>query len=560
MMKSSQRRGRRAIVALAAIVSLTLTACGSEGDTGASNEPQGPPPSTDYFGYQTNTRLVTTNAGTAFGSATNSEVLSGRLYPAAFVPGPGGQLIPNSDLVTTRDITDPAPDSPRKILYTISEDARFSDGKPVACEDFLLAYKAGKMRDLFGSQAPLANEIASLQCAAGFKQFVVTFNPGQGERWRYLFGSGTVMPSHAIAHKAGMDQDQLVGALYAEDPTQLEEVARLWRYGFSVTDFDPELQLSYGPFVIDRIGPEGEVVLKANDDYYGDPPAIDSLVVWPRSADTQKLVDAGALKVADSASPNPDWFDRNAETNPYEVQSQVGDLTDTLVLSGFGLFSQQWARQAFAACVDQSRLAQVSSEESGIEVAPAYVHLLRHSDPLIPRLDPVTNPHKKPNMELAGGLAGQTIRVGYLGPDERLAAMVQALKQSCEPAGITIEDASAEHMSQIYLEMDPETGMPTIDAFLGPVDPMYEYGAPEALIQNVAALRSAEEKLWEDLYDIPVSAQPRTFILDKSVENVVPFTGLSGIGWNMDRWRVNEQLAAEMSAEISAANEENSEQ
>ncbi len=30
-------------------------------------------------------------------------------------------------------------------------------------------------------------------------------------------------------------------------------------------------------------------------------------------------------------------------------------------------------------------------------------------------------------------------------------------------------------MSQHYLEMDPVTWTPTIDAFLGPVDPMTEY-------------------------------------------------------------------------------------
>jgi peptide/nickel transport system substrate-binding protein len=159
-------------------------------------------------------------------------------------------------------------------------------------------------------------------------------------------------------------------------------------------------------------------------------------------------------------------------------------------------------------------------------------------------------------MELAGQLAGQTIRIGYLGPDERLAAMVQAIKESCEAAGVTVEDVAAEHMSQIHLEIDPETGLPTIDAFLGPVDPMYEYGGPEALIQNVSALRVAEEKLWEDLYDIPVSAQPRTFILDRSVENVVPYTGLSGIGWNMDRWNINEELLGQ----VTATSEETSEQ
>ena len=174
-----------------------------------------------------------------------------------------------------------------------------------------------------------------------------------------------------------------------------------------------------------------------------------------------------------------------------------------------------------------------------MDVPPVYTRTLRHSDPVGTHLSDIADAHKKPDMTKASELSGNTIKIGYLGPDERYAAMVEEIKAMCEPAGITIEDQSAEYMSQHYLEMDPVTWTPIIDVFLGPVDPMSEYTTPDADISNLKEIRGAEEKLWEDVPSIPVAAQPRVFIVDRNVKGVVPYTGSAGIGWNMDRWAVS---------------------
>ena len=60
-------------------------------------------------------------------------------------------------------------------------------------------------------------------------------------------------------------------------------------------------------------------------------------------------------------------------------------------------------------------------------------------------------------MDKAGQLAGMTIRIGYLGEDERLQAMVDSIRQQCEPAGITVEEVTGGNVSAAFLEMDPET-------------------------------------------------------------------------------------------------------
>ena len=55
--------------------------------------------------------------------------------------------MPNSDLVTTHEWMD---GDQRNVLYTVTEDATYSDGTPVTCDDFLLAYTAGQMQEILG--------------------------------------------------------------------------------------------------------------------------------------------------------------------------------------------------------------------------------------------------------------------------------------------------------------------------------------------------------------------------------------------------------------------------
>lgn len=560
-----------AIAAGFSALALVAASCSSEesdsGDQAAPSDPE----SYNYTGYMVNSQLATTNAGTAFGSTTSAAQLSTRLYPGLFVPGPSGQLIPNADLVETEKLPPAADSDQESVRLTLADDATFSDGAPVTCDDYLLAYTAGTHPVEFASHMPLMNDIADIECAPHSKAFTLTFYKDQGHRWRQMFGPGTVMPAHALAQKTDMSMEDLNAALHAEDMAALQPVAELWRYGFSTAkdDFDPELQVSYGPFTAEKVGDSGEVFLKANEQYRGDKPALDRLVVWPSSADAQELEDKGVLKVADSATAAPGWLSGNAGedaesaegkepdhdsagedsagagNDQFETTTKVGLQTDTLTLSQAGIFAEPSARKAFAACVDQASMAHKSSEISGVDVPPAYVRTVSVQDPVAQTLGSVAKDHEGTDMAAAGQLNGTTIKVGYVGPDKRYQAMIEALRASCEPAGITIEDAADEQLSQFYLNPNPETGEPTIDAFLGPVDPLTEYSAADSSIKNSVQLKEQEEQLWDSVPSIPIAAQPRVFIVHRDVEGVLPYTGISGIGWNMDRWHVLAQEPVE---------------
>lgn len=529
---ATRQRPRTLLAALGLGAALTLGAC--------APPPEEPSESTslDSFGYAVPSVLETSNTGTLEGASNGALLLSTRLYPGVYIPGPSGQMIPNSDLMQHQVL----PGANRQVIYTIADDATYSDGTPVTCTDYLLSYKAGVLEALFGSHLPLTQQVERMDCNPGSKRFTVVFQEGKGDRWRQLFGPGSVLPAHAIAGKAGMSTGELHTALMDENWEALAEPARIWREGFRLSEFDPELQVSSGPFKIESVGERGEVTLVANDTFYGDPPALDRLVVWPEDVAKTELVEQGALRVAEADTY--DWVDRDDPMNPYEIEQSVGQLTETLTLGNAGVFYSWDARQAFAACVDQRAVAAASSAVSGIEVPPVATHVASHDDPVARQLTEVTEPHLETNPTVAAPYAGMTVRIGYQGPDERKAAMVEAIRDSCEPMGITVLDAAAEGstLADLNRTLTGQWGEEihregAIDAVLREVDPQMEYAEVAPDVGDVPGLREAEEQLWEQVPAIPLAAQPRTFVIDGDVGNVVVYTGLSGIGWNMDRWR-----------------------
>lgn len=537
-------RFKRAVAFAAALAvgTAAMAACGSEdgGDEQAKK----------LFGYQVLSELRTTNAGTLEGATDLSEQLSVRLYPGVYVPGPSGQMIPNTDLVTTQVL----PGDQRKVVYTLSESAVFSDGTPVTCSDFLLTFTAGQYPGLFGSHMPLFDDTEDLSCTTGSKEFTLTFKEHRGARWRGLFEAGTVLPAHAVARKLNKSIEELDDDLRSDDFSRLKPAADVWRRGFSLGEFDPELQVSFGPFKISEVGDNGEVTLVANEYYYGVAPQTAEMVVWPGSADSAELAAAEALRIGDLREPKPAWHDVDAEGNRLSVDTEVGELTEVLTFPEVGMWAVEENRQAFAKCVDPRAVAKASSEASGVEVPVTPLHVLQHADPLADRVAGVAAPHLDVNIEAASALSGYEVRIGYPYPDARFAAMVDSIRRSCEPAGINVIDVTAvagateggktlADLPRIeYDEWGNETWTEgSADVILRAEDPMREYPAANNRAQELGALRAQEEHLWKQLPSIPLAAQPRTFAVDGAVRNVVPYTGLAGIGWNMDRWQLHSE-------------------
>jgi len=563
-------------------VAITAVATLMAGCSSADKDPKDPT-ALDYFGYQLPVPLVTTNAATNLGDSLKMQRLSGRIFPGAFIPGPSGQRIPNTDLVSTQVLPGPQ----RQVIYTLSDQAEFSDGVPVTCDDYAFAFAAGSNPDVFSSHMPQMQQVERVDCTPGSKQFTVVFQQGKGGRWRELFGAGTVLPAHAIAKKLGMETADLTAGLQQGDQELLGRAAHVWRFGYALDKFDPELQVSYGPFKIESVGDEGEVVLVPNDKYYGDTPEVSKIVVWPSTKESAELQEAGALMVGDLNDYNPEWYQAPPEPDDganaddvrtgkdgkqadeseaseagetpasdsvdpqspeahQELQTVIGEMTDTLVFADAGPWALKENRQALAKCLDLRAVAAASSSVAGIEIPPSPVHVLTHNDPMSRRLGDIAYPHLNVDIEGARVAQGLELQVAYPVPSTRFHAMVEAMKKSCEPAGITITDVTgngktrADLLSEepVWNEMGELDRGGKIDAYIGAVDPMMEYESATSRSEELRSLRAEERRLWDEVPSIPLAPQPRTFIVDNSIKNVVVYTGPVGIGWNMDRWHV----------------------
>lgn len=528
MMRTTLRKGAAKIVASATAISLAGCAGIDSGGDDTS------------FGFLVPTPLLTTNAGSLEGRSTQAQLLSTALYPGVYVPGPQGQMIPNTDLVTTQEL--PGPE--RRVNYSLSQDAVFSDGTPVTCSDYLLAFTAGTHPALFGSSMPLFDDTAELTCTPGSKDFTVVFKEGRGARWRGLFEAGTVLPAHAVAKQLGLSIEELDEALTSEDVDRLRPIANLWRDSFNLDNFDPELQTSFGPYTIANVGEDGEVVLKANEFYYGDAPTEPEIVVWPGSADAASLAESGELAVGELRDQTPDWFDPNAENNRLDVSTVAGELTEVLQFPDVGTWADEEHRRALSRCVDPRAVAEATGAVVGQPLPVAPLHVLQNDDTLAKRVAEAVQQRLDVDIEAARALEGTEVRIAAAYPSEHYAAMVDAMRVSCEPAGITIVDATGDGKTLADL---PRTEIGqwgeevategTIDAFLYPADPMTSFPAALNKADNLSTLRSQELFLWDRLPTIPLIAQPVTFAIDREVSNVVAYTGLAGIGWNINRWQ-----------------------
>ena len=116
------------------------------------------------------------------------------------------------------------------------------------CDDFLLTQAAGSRSDLFGSDMPLFNQVAGIDCAPGAKQFTVHFNPGFGQRYRELFTPGTVLPSHTVAQAA--EVQDVVGAIDSQDEQALQQLGQAWQDTFNVATTDPSTVPTHGPCLL----------------------------------------------------------------------------------------------------------------------------------------------------------------------------------------------------------------------------------------------------------------------------------------------------------------------
>ncbi len=514
----------------------------------------------------------------------NSAVVD-RMFSSFWYFGTDGSIIPNKDFGTYEKTSD----DPLTVKYTISDDAKWSDGTPVTAGDFIFHWAANNDTvKAEGSETPLFDSISFEQGKyipeapegeADGKEFTVTY-PEPYADWEILIS--TALPAHVVAKEAGMSFEELVTAAKEKDVEALTPAAEFWNDGW---DFSPgelpdaSLVPSMGPYKFKDGGWQAgqSITLEANPEYWGTPPATKELVL--RFADPKTHVQAlqnGDLDVIEPQA-TVDTL-QQLEGLGDDVNVQTGDqLTwehvDYNRGEGSVFADSPELREAFALCLPRQQIVDNLIKPI---YADAQVMNLREVFPFQDKYQEVVDeayPKEmdQPNIEKAkelvekSGVSKPTVRLGYQAGNQRRTETVALIKSSCDQAGFDVQDANSpvffkevmpagDYDAALYAwagsgqkasgaNIYQSDGAQNQQSYNNPeVDAAWDKLAT-SLDENeqLEQVKTIEKLLWEDFQAIPLYAHPGLVGHKADVANVRDTAAQSGALWNVEQWvRVQE--------------------
>ena len=168
--------------------------------------------------------LGTYNTNTVVGAASAGAQAFARTLTGFGYHGPDGQVVADHDFGTISVVGG----APLVLDYQIADNAVYSDGKPVTCDDLVLAWAAQSGRFPGFDAATQAGyvDIANIECMPGQKKARVSFIPDRGVvDYNQLFTATSMMPSHVIADQLNID---VTAALLSNNAPVVEQIAKLW--------------------------------------------------------------------------------------------------------------------------------------------------------------------------------------------------------------------------------------------------------------------------------------------------------------------------------------------
>lgn len=541
----------RTAAALALVAVLGLSGCMG-----------GPAASIDYAVDGT---LSSYNTNTVAGAASAGPQAFARTLTGFSYHGPDGQIVADHDFGSVAVVGR----APLILDYVISDQAVYSDGKPITCDDLVLTWAAqsGRFPGFDAASRAGYRDIAAVECAPGQKRARVSFVQdraflGYGD----LFAATSLLPSHVIADELGLGDGGVTTAVQTNDLNALERIAQAWN---TIWDLKPGIDLklfpSSGPYRLQSVSEDGAVVLVANDKWWGTKAVTDKVTVWPRGADIQERVNEGSFDVVDIATGSSGLL--NLPDDYVSTETPSAGI-EQLIFGRAGPLAAPPARRAFALCtprdviarnaempIANSRLNPASEDAYGAAEGAAEAGQFNVANPDAARAAIDNQPI--------------TVRVGYQTPNARLAATVGAIAKSCAAAGITVQDAGSETSGPVALrnnEIDAllastggasgsgSSGSSAIDAYAlrsgngnnlsgyqnpridGIIDALAVTSDPKELARLVA---EGAPMLWADMPTLPLYRQERTVLASTKMFAVSSNPTRWGAGWNMDRWKLS---------------------
>ena len=548
--------------------SLVLAACaggGTDPDTdNTSNEPV-------TFTYAYEQEWQAYNTGTAATNASQNGIPMNRVLLGFWYFAPDGSVAPDTDFGTYEKVSD----DPLTINYSFADDAVWSDGDPIDCDDAYLAWysNTGRTKTFKTISTDGYEDIKTVQCADGDKDFTVVYDKPYAD-WVANFGS--ILPAHVVEKQAGIDD--LIKAIDDNDP-KLDAAGDFWTKGwvFKPGELpDPSLIPSSGPYKLSKWESGNSLTLAANENFYGDAPLADTVVIRFIAATSQaQALENGEIQAMDP-QPNPD------------LQKQLEQLGDSIVFEtkdqftwehydfNFkGAFGDKALREAFALCLPRQTIvdnlikpdnpdAIVLNSRYFLPFQPDYQEV---ADAITPAEYATQDIAKAKQILEDANAVGTQLRLGYILPNDRRAAEAQLVIDACGPKGAGFDVVDEGDKTFFNADGALVTGNFDVALFAWAGSPLVtgsssiyvtdggsNYGKysnkkvdelintlnqtsePDAQKQIIIEM---ETIIWNDLATIPVFAFPGIVAYQANAQGVEYNATQAGLTWNMQDWTIS---------------------
>ncbi len=500
------------------------------------------------------------NPNTPAGAASSTPTLLSSVLPSAYVINP--KLIPevNADLLSSVETISP---SPLTIQYVINPKAVWSDGVPVTADDFIYAWQSQRgdgVDPTTGRPDQVAStlgyrDVQSVVPSNNGKTVTVTFSTPFTD-WRVMFDH--MVPAH-IARVVG------------------------WNHGFDA--FNPAVDLSAGPMILQSVSPSGQAVLARSPRWWGTPAVLDKVVVNVASAPAGW---ASQLVTADRAATQPVAFDLGSLDTVSSMPNTQSMIRPSLRLLDLAfnvaspLMSRVAARQAVAHAIDRTDLLDRSVGTIEPDLVVSEDHLATPSQSNYTpssaageysTRDPVSTDRLLRSIGYHQDATGQyvdasgtplTLRMAVQTDDPWTAGLADQITAQLHQLGITVVTVSVSGstplaatdydmalISQLsspfqtvtaswYSDAQGLVGEDTADwsNFDDPqVDQLFDQAA-QALnpVTGGTIYGQIDDQLWDQMVSLPLFAEPGFEANGVQLANVEYNPSIDGILWNLALW------------------------
>lgn len=501
--------------------------------------------------------------------------------------GPDGYPQMDEELLDSAELVS---EDPQVVEYVINADAAWSDGEPIDCDDVYLPWIAGNETvtgdpafddagtpDDTSDDVPLwafqpagtdgMVQIGSIDCSEDGKTITLNYDEPYAA-WQTTFLD--MIPAHVVEREAGVED--LIAAYDSGDTEALMALAEAYTTVFTPEPgtIDPAIMLSGDAFRIESWEAGASLTMVRNENYWGTPANLDSVVIRivAEEAQVQALAN-GDIHLMDP-QPTPDLLAGLEALDGVTINPASSFVYEHFDFNFRNPALQNFdVRQAFALCLPRQAMvtnlidpvapgAQIQQNRWIQSFEPGYED---HSGGLY---DAVNIEEAQTLLEQSGEELPITLRIGWFdnGQNQRRADQIALTSESCgQVEGFEIVDAGSPGFFDGELDagetwdiaMFAWAGSPVKNGTVGTFDTgggnnNGRYSNPEvdALVAELAASLDLEEQvalanqidalLWEDLATLPVFSFPAVAAWNDNLHNVVYNPSQNGITWNARDW------------------------